>query len=59
MEFNVNDRVRCSQEGENANKLATVKRAETLQLEKTKACIIQFDNEEGLVMMFSKYLTKI
>ena len=59
MEFNVNDRVRCSQEGEHANKLATVKRGETLQLEKTKACIIQFDNEEGLVMIYSKYLTKI
>ena len=59
MDFNLNDRVRCSQEGEHANKLATVKRADALQLEKTKACIIKFDNEEGLVMMYTKYLTKI
>ena len=59
MEFNSNDRVRCSQEGEHANKLATVKRAATLQLKRTKACIIKFDNEEGLVMMYSKYLTRI
>jgi hypothetical protein len=59
MEFNLNDRVRCSQEGAHANKLATVKKVDTLQLEKTKACIIKFDDDEGLVMMYSKYLTKI
>jgi len=51
--------VRCSQEGVRANKLATVKKVDTLQLEKTKACIIKFDDEDNLVMMYFKYLTKI
>ncbi len=59
MEFNLNDRVRCSQEGKYANKLATVKKVDTLQLDKSTACVIAFDDNEGLVMMYCKYLTKI
>lgn len=58
MEFNLNDRVRCT-DGEHANKQGIVKKASTLKLEKTKACIVQFDNEDNLVMIYHKDLTKI
>lgn len=58
MDFEKNDRVRCSF-GEYNNKTGIIKKIDTLQLEKTAACIIKFDDIENLVMIFTKYLTKI
>lgn len=58
MDLEKNDRVQCSLK-EYANKTGIVKKIDTLQLEKTSACIVKFDDIENLVMMFTKYLTKI
>lgn len=58
MDLEKNDRVQCSF-GEYANKTGIIKKIDTLQLEKTSACIVKFDDIENLVMMFTKYLTKI
>ena len=58
MDFEKNDRVQCSFREYN-NKTGSIKKIDTLQLEKSSACIVKFDDIENLVMIYTKYLTKI
>lgn len=58
MHFALNDKVSCSH-AQYANKTGIVHRLDTLKLKKDTACIVKFDHNDSLVMVFTKYLTKI